>query len=78
MSLTAEPHPGNTRTVRGSFTHQHGMNTRQGCQDSFQARFERDCLSESAEVFKTLCADAAHDTFPSRGNTACFDSMFNV
>jgi len=27
-------------------------------------RFERDCLSEYAEVFKTVCVDAAYYTFP--------------
>ncbi|HRI12454.1 MAG TPA: DUF72 domain-containing protein [Verrucomicrobiota bacterium] len=30
-----------------------------------EARFERDCLSEYAEVFKTVCVDAAYYTFPS-------------
>jgi len=30
-----------------------------------KARFERDCLSEYAEVFKTVCVDAAYYTFPS-------------
>lgn len=29
-------------------------------------RFERDCLSEYAEVFKTVCVDAAYYTFPRR------------
>ena len=29
-------------------------------------RFERDCLSEFAEVFKTVCVDAAYYTFPSQ------------
>jgi uncharacterized protein YecE (DUF72 family) len=29
-------------------------------------RFERDCLSEYAEVFKTVCVDAAYYTFPSQ------------
>ena len=28
-------------------------------------RFERDCLGEYAEVFKTVCVDAAYYTFPS-------------
>jgi uncharacterized protein YecE (DUF72 family) len=28
-------------------------------------RFERDCLAEYAEVFKTVCVDAAYYTFPS-------------
>jgi len=28
-------------------------------------RFERDCLSEYSEVFKTVCVDAAYYTFPS-------------
>ena len=31
-----------------------------------KARFERDCLSEYAEVFKTVCVDAAYYTFPSQ------------
>ncbi|HEY3855140.1 MAG TPA: DUF72 domain-containing protein [Verrucomicrobiae bacterium] len=30
-----------------------------------KTRFERDCLSEYAEVFKTVCIDAAYYTFPS-------------
>jgi uncharacterized protein YecE (DUF72 family) len=30
-----------------------------------RTRFERDCLSEYAEVFKTVCVDAAYYTFPS-------------
>lgn len=29
------------------------------------SRFERDCLSEYAEVFKTVCVDAAYYSFPS-------------
>jgi uncharacterized protein YecE (DUF72 family) len=29
-------------------------------------RFGRDCLTEYAEVFKTVCVDAAYYTFPSR------------
>jgi len=29
------------------------------------SRFERDCLVEYAEVFKTVCVDAAYYTFPS-------------
>ena len=29
-----------------------------------EARFERDCLAEYAEVFKTVCVDAAYYTFP--------------
>jgi len=29
-------------------------------------RFERDCLSEYAEVFKTVCVDAAYYDFPRR------------
>lgn len=29
-----------------------------------KTRFERDCLSEYAEVFKTVCVDAAYYTFP--------------
>ncbi len=31
-----------------------------------KARFERNCLSEYAEVFKTVCVDAAYYTFPSQ------------
>ncbi len=31
-----------------------------------EARFNRDCLAEYAEVFKTVCVDAAYYTFPSR------------
>jgi uncharacterized protein YecE (DUF72 family) len=31
-----------------------------------KSRFERDCLSEYAEVFKTVCVDAAYYTFPRR------------
>jgi uncharacterized protein YecE (DUF72 family) len=30
-----------------------------------KARFERECLREYAEVFKTVCVDAAYYTFPS-------------
>jgi uncharacterized protein YecE (DUF72 family) len=30
-----------------------------------KTRFERDCLSEYAEVFKTVCLDGAYYTFPS-------------
>jgi uncharacterized protein YecE (DUF72 family) len=29
-----------------------------------EKRFERDCLAEYAEVFKTVCVDAAYYTFP--------------
>src|ERR1017187_10539854 len=29
-----------------------------------KTRFERDCLNEYAEVFKTVCVDAAYYTFP--------------
>jgi len=29
-----------------------------------KTRFERDCLAEYAEVFKTVCVDAAYYTFP--------------
>ena len=29
-----------------------------------ETRFNRDCLSEYAEVFKTVCVDAAYYTFP--------------
>jgi uncharacterized protein YecE (DUF72 family) len=31
-----------------------------------RSRFERDCLREYAEVFKTVCVDAAYYTFPNR------------
>jgi uncharacterized protein YecE (DUF72 family) len=31
-----------------------------------KTRFERECLSEYAEVFKTVCVDAAYYTFPSQ------------
>lgn len=31
-----------------------------------QTRFNRDCLKEYAEVFKTVCVDAAYYAFPSR------------
>ena len=31
-----------------------------------RTRFDRDCLGEYAEVFKTVCVDAAYYTFPSR------------
>ncbi len=31
-----------------------------------KTRFERDCLREYGEVFKTVCVDAAYYTFPSR------------
>jgi uncharacterized protein YecE (DUF72 family) len=31
-----------------------------------QTRFNRECLAEYAEVFKTVCVDAAYYTFPSR------------
>src|SRR5882762_5940826 len=30
-----------------------------------KTRFERDCLGEYAEVFKTVCVDAAYYKFPS-------------
>lgn len=30
-----------------------------------ESRFEANCLSEYAEVFKTVCVDAAYYTFPS-------------
>ena len=29
-----------------------------------KTRFERNCLTEYAEVFKTVCVDAAYYTFP--------------
>jgi uncharacterized protein YecE (DUF72 family) len=31
-----------------------------------QTRFKRDCLAEYAQVFKTVCVDAAYYTFPSQ------------
>src|SRR5260221_826586 len=31
-----------------------------------KTRFQRDCLSEYAEVFKTVCVDAAYYDFPHR------------
>ena len=31
-----------------------------------ETRFRRDCLAEYAEVFKTVCVDAAYYTFPSQ------------
>ena len=31
-----------------------------------KTRFERDCLTEYAEVFKTVCVDAAYYDFPRR------------
>jgi uncharacterized protein YecE (DUF72 family) len=31
-------------------------------------RFKRDCLAEYAEVFKTVCVDAAYYTFPTRAS----------
>jgi uncharacterized protein YecE (DUF72 family) len=31
-----------------------------------KTRFDRDCLTEYAEVFKTVCVDAAYYTFPSQ------------
>jgi len=31
-----------------------------------ETRFKRDCLAEYAEVFKTVCVDAAYHTFPSQ------------
>src|SRR5450631_4039538 len=30
------------------------------------SRFEKNCLAEYAEVFKTVCVDAAYYTFPSQ------------
>jgi len=30
-----------------------------------ESRFQRNCLSEYAEVFKTVCVDAAYYSFPS-------------
>src|SRR5712664_678474 len=31
-----------------------------------KTRFQRECLAEYAEVFKTVCVDAAYYTFPSQ------------
>lgn len=31
-----------------------------------ETRFKRDCLAEYAEVFKTICVNAAYYTFPSQ------------
>ena len=31
-----------------------------------ETRFKRDCLAEYAEVFKTVCVNAAYYTFPSQ------------
>ena len=31
-----------------------------------ESRFKRECLSEYAQVFKTVCVDAAYYTFPSQ------------
>ena len=31
-----------------------------------KTRFQRECLTEYAEVFKTVCVDAAYYTFPSQ------------
>ena len=39
-----------------------------------QSRFNRDCLAEYAEVFKTVCVDAAYYTFPSQQS---LESMVN-
>src|SRR5215831_14545107 len=33
-----------------------------------KTRFQRDCLTEYAEVFKTVCVDAAYYDFPRREN----------
>src|ERR1051325_886818 len=35
-----------------------------------ESRFERNCLAEYAEVFKTVCVDAAYYTFPKRESLA--------
>ncbi len=37
-----------------------------------ESRFKRECLAEYAEVFKTVCVDAAYYTFPSQ---QCLESM---
>ena len=39
-----------------------------------QSRFNRNCLAEYAEVFKTVCVDAAYYTFPSQQS---LESMVN-
>jgi uncharacterized protein YecE (DUF72 family) len=36
-----------------------------------ESRFERNCLAEYAEVFKTVCVDAAYYQFPKRNSLAC-------
>ena len=35
-----------------------------------ETRFKRECLAEYAEVFKTVCVDAAYYTFPSPASLA--------
>ncbi len=40
-----------------------------------QTRFERDCLREYAEVFKTVCVDAAYYSFPSEKYLASLASQ---
>lgn len=43
--------------------------SRYECRGKFAlSRFNRDCLTEYAGVFKTVCVDAAYYTFPSRQN----------
>ncbi len=40
-----------------------------------KTRFERDCLSEYAQVFKTVCVDAAYYTFPNEKHLECLASQ---
>ena len=40
-----------------------------------ETRFKRECLREYAEVFKTVCVDAAYYTFPS---TQYLEGMVNL
>src|SRR5262249_15828824 len=40
-----------------------------------ETRFQRDCLSEYSEVFKTVCVDAAYYTFPTEKSLAAFASQ---
>jgi uncharacterized protein YecE (DUF72 family) len=39
------------------------------------SRFEKNCLKEYAEVFKTVCVDAAYYTFPSEKHLAGLTSQ---
>jgi uncharacterized protein YecE (DUF72 family) len=42
-----------------------------------KSRFEEHCLAEYAEVFKTVCVEAAYYTFPSRQEPSCFKRHFS-